>query len=56
VRLLTPVNNSARWPNQMVHSAVKVRGRELALTTDEIYGDLLDEFAFEDHGCPLKSP
>jgi hypothetical protein len=52
VRLLTPVNNSPRWPNQTVHSAVKVPGRELALTTDEIYGDLLDEFAFEDHGCP----
>jgi hypothetical protein len=52
VELLTPVHNSPRWPNQTVHSAVKVPGRELALTTDEIYGDLLDDFAFEDHGCP----
>jgi hypothetical protein len=52
VDLLTPVANSPTWPNQTVHSAVKVPGRELVLTTDEIYGDLLDEFAFEDHGCP----
>jgi hypothetical protein len=52
VELLTPVMNSPSWPNQTVHSAVKVPGRELVVTTDEIYGDLLDEFAFEDHGCP----
>jgi hypothetical protein len=52
VDLLTPVANSPTWPNQTVHSAVKVPGRELVVTTDEIYGDLLDEFAFEDHGCP----
>ena len=31
---------------------MKIPGRELVLTTDEIYGDLLDDFAFEDHGCP----
>jgi hypothetical protein len=52
VELLTPVANSPTWPNQTVHSAVKVPGRELVVTTDEIYGDLLDEFAFEEHGCP----
>jgi len=52
VELLTPVANSPSWPNQTVHSAVKVPGRDLVLTTDEIYGDLLDDFAFEDHGCP----
>jgi hypothetical protein len=52
VELLTPIANSPTWPNQTVHSAVKVLGRDLVLTTDEIYGDLLDAFAFEDHGCP----
>jgi hypothetical protein len=52
VELLTPVANSPTWPNQTVHSAVKVPGRQLVVTTDEIYGDLLDDFAFEDHGCP----
>jgi hypothetical protein len=52
VKLLTPVTNSPSWPNQTVHSAVKVPGRDLVVTTDEIYGDLLDDFAFEDHGCP----
>ncbi|CAN5781277.1 hypothetical protein BH18ACT15_BH18ACT15_02710 [soil metagenome] len=50
--LLTPVRNRPKWPNQTVHSAVKVPGRDLVVTTDEIYGDLLDDFAFEDHGCP----
>jgi hypothetical protein len=52
LRLLTPVANSPRWDNQTVHSAVKVPNRRLVVTTDEIYGDLLDDFAFEDHGCP----
>jgi len=52
VTLLTPVANRPTWPNQTVHSAVKVPARELVVTTDEIYGDLLDDFAFEDHGCP----
>lgn len=52
LRLLTPVRNSPAWRNQTVHSAVKVPGQDLILTTDEIYGDLLDDFAFEDHGCP----
>ncbi|MDQ3531174.1 MAG: hypothetical protein M3456_02130 [Actinomycetota bacterium] len=51
-QLLTPVTNSPMWPNQTVHSAVKVFGRDLVVATDEIYGDLLDDFAFEDHGCP----
>ncbi len=52
VRLLTAPKNSPVWRNQTVHSAVKVPGRPYVLTTDEIYGDLLDDFAFEDHGCP----
>jgi hypothetical protein len=52
LRLLTPVANSPRWFNQTIHSAVKVPGRQMVVTTDEIYGDLLDDFAFEDHGCP----
>lgn len=52
LELLTPVTNSPTWPNQTVHSAVKIPGRDFVVTTDEIYGDLLDDFAFEDHGCP----
>ncbi|CAN5252623.1 hypothetical protein BH20ACT22_BH20ACT22_18540 [soil metagenome] len=43
-QLLTPVANSPMWPNQTVHSAVKVFGRDLVVATDEIYGDLLDAF------------
>jgi len=52
LNLITPVDNSPIWPNQTVHSAVKVPRHDLIITTDEIYGDLLDDFAFEDHGCP----
>jgi len=52
VRLLTAPKNSPDWRNQTVHSAVKVPGRPYVVTTDEIYGDLLDDLALEDHGCP----
>ncbi|MBA2273388.1 MAG: hypothetical protein H0W21_05710 [Actinobacteria bacterium] len=52
VELISPAHNSPRWPNQTVHSAVKMLGSDYVVTTDEIYGDLLDDFAFEDHGCP----
>lgn len=51
VRLLTPIPNTPRWPNQTVHSAIPLPGRPYALTTDELYGDLLDN-ADNDHGCP----
>lgn len=38
IRMATPVENRVRWPGDGVHSAVKVPGRELVLTTDEVYG------------------
>lgn len=54
LRLLTPPANSPRWPNQTAHSAVKVPGRNLVLTTDEVYGDLLDPLVRpqNEFGCP----
>ncbi|HWC31592.1 MAG TPA: hypothetical protein VG709_00520 [Actinomycetota bacterium] len=54
VRLLTPPSNSPRWPNQTVHSAFKFPGRDLAITTDEVYGDLLDPLVRPENefGCP----
>jgi hypothetical protein len=51
VRLLTPIPATPRWPNQTVHSAIPLPGRPFALTTDELYGDLLDN-PDNDHGCP----
>jgi hypothetical protein len=51
VRLLTPIAATPRWPNQTVHSAIPLPGRTYALTTDELYGDLLDG-PDNDHGCP----
>jgi hypothetical protein len=51
LRLLTPIPNTPRWPNQTVHSAIPLPGRSIALTTDELYGDLLDN-PENDHGCP----
>jgi hypothetical protein len=54
LRLITPPGNSPRWDNQTVHSAVKVPSRSLALTTDEVYGDLLDPLVRPENefGCP----
>ena len=52
LRLLTPVSQAAIWPNGTVHSAVKLFGRSVVLTTDEIYGDLLDPLTKEESGCP----
>jgi hypothetical protein len=54
VRLLTPPGNTPRWENQTVHSAVNLPGRELAITTDEVYGDLLDPLVRPENefGCP----
>jgi hypothetical protein len=51
MRLLTPVPATPRWTNQTVHSAIPLPGRPYALTTDELYGDLLDN-PDNDHGCP----
>lgn len=51
LRLLTPIGNTPRWLNQTVHSAIPLPGRSIALTTDELYGDLLDN-PDNDHGCP----
>ncbi|HEX2030706.1 MAG TPA: hypothetical protein VHL78_04800 [Actinomycetota bacterium] len=52
--LLTPPENSPTWPNQTVHSAIPLPGRPLAITTDEVYGDLLDPLVQpqNDFGCP----
>jgi hypothetical protein len=54
VRLLTPPAASPTWGNMTVHSAVKIPGRRAVLTTDEIYGDLIDPLTqpANDSGCP----
>jgi hypothetical protein len=51
VRLLTPIAASPRWTNQTVHSSIPIPGRPYSFTTDELYGDLLDN-SDNDHGCP----
>ncbi|MGH2725143.1 MAG: LVIVD repeat-containing protein [Actinomycetota bacterium] len=54
LKRLTPPANSPTWPNMTVHSAVPMPGRDLVLTTDEVYGDLLDPLVQprNDFGCP----
>jgi hypothetical protein len=47
IRLVTPLTSRVRWPGPGPHSAVKVPGRDLVLTTDEVYGG-----AGPDEGCP----
>jgi len=50
VRLVTPVGRRVFWTDPGAHSAVKLPGRDVALTTDEVYGKLGG--ALPDHGCP----
>jgi hypothetical protein len=50
ISLVTPPENRVSWSNPGAHSAVKVYGRDVALVTDEVYGDALD--ALGPHGCP----
>ena len=52
LRLLTPVMNSPRWPNQTVHSSIPLPGRPYVLTTDELYGERLNPDPPNVHGCP----
>jgi hypothetical protein len=47
IRLVTPLADRAQWPGRGAHSAVKVPGRDLVLTTDEVYGG-----PSPDDGCP----
>ncbi len=47
IRLVTPLTKRAQWPGLGAHSAVKVPGRDLVLTTDEVYGGI-----GPDEGCP----
>ena len=50
ITLVTPPENRLSWSNPGTHSAVKIPGKDMALTTDEVYGDSLD--ALGPHGCP----
>ncbi len=53
IRLITSVGNRIPAATQVgTHSSVKVPGRALVLTTDEVYGDSVDAVTGEDHGCP----
>lgn len=50
IRTLTAPDDSAKWENVDVHSAVKMFGRDYLITTDEKYGDLLRPLG--SGGCP----
>jgi hypothetical protein len=52
LRPLTPPAQRPTWPGPGAHSAVKLYGREVALVTDEVYGDALTPIQPEPHGCP----
>jgi hypothetical protein len=40
IQIVTPLERRAQWPGVGPHSAVKVPGRDLVLTTDEVYGGI----------------
>jgi hypothetical protein len=46
IRTVTPLESRAQWDGVGPHSAVEVPGRDLVLTTDEVYGRL------SGGGCP----
>lgn len=54
IRLLSPEDTRPTWPNPAAHSAVKVLGRPLVITTDELYGDYDDvnDPPGNESGCP----
>jgi hypothetical protein len=54
VSVLTRTEDRPTWPNPSAHSAVKVPGRSLVLTTDELYGDYDDvnDAPLNESGCP----
>ncbi len=49
VRILTPPNEAPKWEGLGAHSSVKLPGRDVALVTDEVYGEALKALG---HGCP----
>lgn len=51
-RQVTPSFTAPTWPGPGAHSAVRVPGTDTVVVADEVYGDLLDNPLFGDHGCP----
>jgi hypothetical protein len=54
MELVTPPQNRVFWTNPGAHSAVKLPGRDVVMTTDEVYGQVPGLLA--DHGCPWGWP
>jgi hypothetical protein len=52
LKLVSKPAASPHWKNMTVHTAEKVPGRDLLLTTDELYGDILTPIQVNKHGCP----
>ena len=52
IDLITQPKERVAWANPGAHTAVKLWGRDVALVTDEVYGDALDPVTGQDHGCP----
>ncbi|HEX8084226.1 MAG TPA: hypothetical protein VF529_08040 [Solirubrobacteraceae bacterium] len=50
VRLVTPVDKRVFWTDPGAHSAIRIPGKDYALTTDEVYGRLGG--LLSTHGCP----
>ncbi len=52
IELVTPPENRDTWDNPGEHTSVRLWNRDVALVTDEVYGDALDPITGQDHGCP----
>lgn len=51
-RQLTPPFTAPTWDGPGAHSAVRVPATDTTIVADEVYGDLLDNPLFGEHGCP----
>ena len=49
---LTPAPAAPTWEGPGAHSAVRVPGSDTTIVADEVYGDLLNNPLFGEHGCP----
>ena len=52
ISLITQPRDRISWTNPGAHTAIKLWGQDVALVTDEVYGDALDPVTNQDHGCP----
>jgi hypothetical protein len=52
IRYVSQPADRVMWGDPGTHTSVRLFGRDVGFTTDEVYGDALDPVTMQDHGCP----